>query len=891
VNRAILASLADGAIAVTPNRRLARALLQAFDAERRASGLTAWPTPSILPYPTWLASLWEALVFTAATDDETLLLTASQAAVLWEQIVEADGRVLLDPRGAAALAHEAWSLLHAWGTGGESWRAWRRDERETDDPSMFAAWAERYAAEQRRSSTRDLAQLPDALVALAPHAASLECATVLAGFVEFTPQQERLFTALSDAGATLLRLDTLPPVEATVRRVSAHSPRSELIAALTWARDIATDATGARIGLVVEDLAARREEIVALAEDILCPSCILPGEASSAAPFEVSLGRSLGSVPLIVAALGLIELGASRLDTGAAAALLRSAYLPGADLAWSARARIERDWLEEGRRDVALADAIAALGRHSPALAARWRDASALLSRERAASPRHWSDAWRSWLDAAGWPGSRTLDSAEYQAHEAWERVLREFSSLGIVANRLTRSAAIDKLRAMARETVFQPEGGGATIQILGVLEASGMAFDALWVAGLAADRWPPAPNPNPMLPIAWQRERGVPHANASSDLAYFRTLTAGFAAAAADVVFSSATTIDDRPSSPSALIVHHEEWPLPASSLSWPRAMVAGCDLESTTDDRAPPLSPGSVAPGGSRIVGAQSDCPFQAVGRHRLEASPWPAPLGSLSAQERGALVHFSMAAFWNAIRDHATLLALDDAGRKRAVEIAVESGLAQFSPVRWRSLATLVRDAEATRLEHLLHAWLEIERPRPPFIVQAVERGATLDLASLRFRIRFDRVDALADGGTAIIDFKTGIADRPVRWFDARPRATQLGMYVLAQRDAQPAISVRAAAYAQLRPDAVEAVGLAADPAAWPKLADVSKGMHGTWQELEAWWRASLGALALEIASGHALVSPRQKPLACLTCGLQPLCRIQSVRNLAEQVPDDE
>jgi probable DNA repair protein len=890
VNRAILASLADGAIAVTPNRRLARALLQAFDAERLASGLSAWPTPTVLPYPIWLTMLWE-LISAGATDDETLLLTASQSALCWEQIVDTDGRALLNPRGAAALAAEAWSLVHAWGAGGESWRAWRRDDRDADDPSMFAAWAERYAAELRRSGARDLAQLSDSLVPLAPRLASLTRTTILAGFVEFTPQQERLFGALTEEGATLVRLGTLPAVDARVRRTIGSSPRSELISALTWARDTVVDSAGARVGIVVEDLAARREEVVALAEDILCPSAILPGQPSAAQPFEVSLGRSLASIPLIVTALDLIELTESRLDAGAAASLLRSPYLPDADFAWTARAAIERDWLEEGHREVTLADALAALDRRAPPLAARWRDASAVLAHERSESPRQWSDAWRLWLAAAGWPGPRTLDSAEYQAREAWERLLMEFSSLSVVAKQMRRSAAIDKLRAMSGQTVFQPEGSAAPIQILGVLEASGMAFDALWVTGLAADRWPPAPSPNPMLPIAWQRERGIPHADASTDLAYFRALTAGFAAAAAEVVFSSSSTIDDRPSSPSALIVNFPEGPLPASTATWSRILGVDQHLERMIDERAPELSPGSVAPGGSRIIAAQSDCPFQAIGRHRLDAQPWPAPLGSLSAQERGALVHFAMAAFWNGTRDHATLLALDHADTKRAVESAVSSALAQFPAVRWRNLPTLVRAAEVTRLDRLLRIWLEIERSRPPFAVRDVERNARVDLASLTFRVRFDRVDALSDGGIAIVDFKTGIAERPGRWFDPRPRATQLGMYVIAQRDAQPDVKVRAAAYAQLRPNDVDAVGLAADPDAWPGLDDVAKSVHGDWQVLEAWWRSRLGALASEIALGNAIVSPRVSPLACRTCGMQPLCRIQSVRNLAEQGLDDE
>jgi probable DNA repair protein len=390
---------------------------------------------------------------------------------------------------------------------------------------------------------------------------------------------------------------------------------------------------------------------------------------------------------------------------------------------------------------------------------------------------------------------------------------------------------------------------------------------------------------------VAWQRERQIPRASSPGTLAFARALTAGFAGAAREVVFSSASTIDDRPASPSALIVGYPEAPLPTPSPPWTRTIAAAQRLEAIADERAPQLAPGSIAPGGSRIIASQSDCPFQAVARHRLDAQPWPIPLGGLSPQERGTLVHLAMAAFWNAVGDHAALLALDRTGQQRLVEAAVETALAQFPVGRWRTLPALVRAAEASRLDRLLHAWLEVERLRPPFTVEAIEAIATVDLASLTFRMRSDRVDSLADGGIAIIDFKTGRAERPGSWFDPRPRATQLAMYVLAQRDAQPAIDVRAAAYSQLRPDAVVAVGLAADAAAWPALTPVSASRFGDWPALEAWLRSELDALASEIAAGNAVVSPRQKPLACRTCCLQPLCRIQSARNLTEQSIDDE
>jgi probable DNA repair protein len=891
VNPALHSALAESAVVITPNRRLARFLHREFDVAQRAAGRVAWPTPTILPYPNWLESSWDEAILADTVTGAALLLTPAQAAILWRRIVDADGVALLDPHGAAMLAAEAWRLVHEWGAGGESWRAWRGAPDETDDASIFVRWADQFLAALRRADARDLAQVPDVLATIIGRAYRRRGALVMAGFIELTPQQERLCAALIAAGAEVRRLDTLPAPHSTPCRIVATTPRDELLAALGWARAHVVQQPTARIGIVVEDLAQRRDEVLALAEDILCPGAILPGAVASPLPFEISLGVPLASVPLVATALDLIALAESGLAAGAAAVLLRSPYLPAADQAWAQRAGIERDWLDGGHREVTLGEAIAALASRSPELAFRWRRGRDALRRASPASPREWADAWRAWLVDAGWPGSRSLDSGEYQAREAWERVLGQFASLGAVMPRLEAARAIEALRALLHDTVFQPEGSAAPIEILGVLEGMGLTFDALWVAGLAADRWPPAPVPNPLLPIAWQRERNVPRASAKRELKYAEMLTSRFAQAATEVVFSSAASADDHELSPSALILRYPEVPTPASAIPWWRAVAESATLETIADDRAPPPAAGSIA-GGSRIVATQSDCPFQAVARHRLGAEPWPGPLTGLSRQERGALVHVALAAFWSAVEHRAALLDLDAATLAVRIDAAVQIGLAALKQTRWHSVPPLVRAGEARRLAAVLDAWLAIERTRPPFVVQEIEALKTLRLSGLEFRLRLDRIDALADGGLAILDYKTGRVEKPARWFDARPRAAQLGMYTLAQRAAAPELPVRAVAYVQLCPGAVYAAGLAADEGAWPELAAVaSVGLRGDWSALETWWQARLEALAAEIAEGHAPVTPRASPSPCRSCGLQAICRIESARRTRDADVGDE
>jgi hypothetical protein len=100
------------------------------------------------------------------------------------------------------------------------------------------------------------------------------------------------------------------------------------------------------------------------------------------------------------------------------------------------------------------------------------------------------------------------------------------------------------------------------------------------------------------------------------------------------------------------------------------------------------------------------------------------------------------------------------------------------------------------------------------------------------------------------------------------------------------------VRAAAYVELRPEGVAVAGIAADDETWPEL-DLAAQMapERTWSGLEAWWRERLGALAAEIAAGDAAVAPRLAPSPCRNCGLQAICRIESVRAIDSGDPSNE
>lgn len=876
------AALAAGAVIVTPNNRLARQAVMRHDAAQRSSGRATWPAARALPWRALVEALWTEAIARGA---DAVPIPPAAALHAWQTIVSTEDRRLIDARGAAHAAAEAYEWFHAYRHDGESWQGWRAGGI-ADDTAAFARWATHYRDRLQTRGMVDRAELPDRLMRLG--AAWPEGAPIaLLGFGRMAPQQQRLLDALAARGIDVSLLP--PPARASERgRVACASPTDELARAFAFARAHAQRALDARIGIVVQDLAARRSEAQALADEILAPGRLMPLAPHAQAPYDISLGVPLADVPIVTAALDLIALASTGVDAMLAAALLRSPYLPGAADAWQARAYVERTWREQGRRTLHVSDVVRALERLDADLAQRLR---APLAR-RAAAPRDWASTWTAWLETFGWPGVRTLDSAEWQAREAWNALLVRFAALDEVAAALDATAALDALRALARETVWAPQGGLAPVQILGVLEASGLEFDALWLAGFSAEAWPPAPNPNPFLPLAWQRARNTPRASAAGELAYARTLGADFARAADYVVVSHAREINEAPQTISPLFA---AWPelAPRGGAERLRDRIAAADARPRAwrDDVGPALPMGADAGGGTGVIESQSACPFQAFARYRLDARAWDDPDEGLTPKERGTLLHFAMRAFWDEVRDHATLVALDAEALAARVGAAVSAAKGKLPAPRWRALAPAVAAGEAQRLTQTIVAWLRgFEVPRPPFRVLMTESDTALALGGVRLRMKIDRVDTLGAGDAAVVDYKSGRVTAPTAWFKARPEGTQVGLYVLALKAAVPTRPVSAAAYAQIKAGQIKVSGVVADTALWPDLTPPARALKGPdtkWRELEDFWVDALTGLGEAYQRGAAGVAPRNAQ-ACQRCDLQALCRIRNLYDDAQREP---
>jgi probable DNA repair protein len=834
----LFARLAEGHAAgitvVTPNQRLAKALKAEFDAFQTDKKLAVWEDADILPFEALVGRCYEDARYADGGAGLPMLLSPAQSRALWEEAIRGSrwNGALLDVPQTAASAQEAWRLAQAWRIAGalEKFAG-------TEDTQAFADWAKAYARRLKKAGFIDaplLADLsfdirkPKLLVAYAFDILPPQTAEVLGRFewVSCSPEQKN----------------------SAVKKTSFASPREELESAARWARARLEEGNArgkpARIGVVVPDLKLRRREAARVFGRVM----------GSPLPFELSIGEPLAACPVVEFALCLLEFCFFESKFEKISRLIRSPFLGGADGELAARARLDAKLRREADSEVSLAKLIGLI-EGCPVLRQRLEKIFGLKIEKH--SPHDWAQHFTALLDAAGFPGDRVPDSAEYQARAKFNELLGEFARLGVVTETISGREAITHLRRLCTETLFQPEGAGAPVQVLGLLESAGMEFDALWVSGLTDGQWPQHAHPDPFLPVQLQRKAGVPEASAETSLALDRRRTEGWLGAAEEVVFSWARREEDRELSPSPLIAQLPEGAVELPSfVSYKEIIFKKGKTDTYADEEAPPITSKAIK-GGTGVLSDQAACPFRAFAHHRLGARALEAPEPGLDAMQRGNLVHALMAGIWRELKTKA--------GLEKDVSLVVSR--AAENAVKEQEIEGRFAELEKQRLVRLAMDWLDLERQRGPFEVVHTEQKRNIAIGGLELSGRIDRMDKLADGSFALIDYKTGAQLSPRRWMGERPDEPQLPLYAVAAGE-----DVSAVAFAKFRAGEMRFMGYARAKDALPQLTH-----YPTWSELLAAWKGSLEKLARGYAAGDARVDPKKGLTTCRNCDLQPLCRV--------------
>lgn len=872
---------------LTPNHRLARHIKSQWDALRAAAGERTWQPLSVYPLEPWLLSRWELAVSTALLPP-VVPLSETQALELWRQVIvaqqaQAGQFPMLLPSASAELAHQARDRLQRWRVDLSS-TSIRQSFALDKDCETFWRWL--HAFEKRLTKSEVCTQL-DCLAQLQSVATRLPRErVVLLEFDEIPP----LLRAALDALCDEVR-EVAPAPSNAPRYIHPFSDkRAELRAVAAWAAQVHLADPAATIGIVPADDTGDR---VAL-EYLLRQEFDCQGDNYNSLPVNFSTGIPLAQAPLVRDALAALSMGLTQTTQAAVTHLMHSRFLDLQEPRTELPQRLLNRLSQSGRETLSVSEVeiitreISMDGVNPLRLGQCLHRLSARRDLRGTATPPLWATRFSSVLDEWGWPGRQALDSVEYQQLEQWNRALDEFRAFSGICGRLRYGEALQLLRDCCKRQVSHPQTDDSSIHVLGPLEATGLAFDHLWLCGMQAATWPAPPRPNPFIPIALQSRLGMPHANPEREQDFSGALLHRLLRSGLTQHASFARQIDGVPDAPSALLQDFVVQVMPEQPvipLLW-QTHGDQTELEQFQDDTAPRLDESATSgiTGGSRVLEDQSHCPFRAFARHRLRLLSQQERGAALAATERGSLLHAALNALWGSLGNLSNLQALDGTALEHVVLKSIDEALHGVSAATRRGVSEVYWSLERHRLNTLLHEWLSIERQRSAFEVEAREHGIALDLAGLPLRLRIDRIDQLPDGSRVIIDYKSAKCS-VLDWMGERPALPQLLLYA----SAEPA-NAAAVAFAQVRPRDCGFVGLGQMEVAQGIRTDIQRAVDNRmaaqdWQTLNKCWRDILLRLATEFVEGQAQVDPRSAS-SCEHCGLQSLCRISAEPTAGEE-----
>lgn len=887
----ICQQVADGAVLLTVNQRLARHRSMQFQRWQQALANQWWETPAILPARSWLLGL-HAQLLTSGDSTRTLLPELLQQRI-WQECIDSDeSMLLLDSNAASRGARRAWEVANAWQCHPVE------DDYLPLDQLAWSQWRINYQAVLDEKGSVDHAALADHIRKILNSGRGVENLPgkiLLDGFLQLPPQLQTLVTTLERCGTHVELLTSSP--DALVHPVDYEDDAQEMLGiALHMRTELERDGQQS-LGLVVPDLQNRRAEVLRAFDQVFYPSLSPVQIREKGRPYDLSIGLPLADTSVIQTALSIVRLCVSHIQGSEISALLLSPYLSAGAEESHRREQLDKRFRDNRIRKLDLAglNSLLAnqgrLGRKTGTLIQKVKLNRATLST--------WAERISQWLTELGWPGAG-MDTEEYQAVSAWMECLDDLQLLdnneGVSADN-----ALNLLNRLARERIFQVDTQATPIQIMGRLESHGIAFDCLWVAGLDSEQWPAVGSPTPFISIQQQKAAGVPDASAPARLLLAEREFLQWSSQAPLLVASRAVNRDgkelDAASIPvvmtsdenrilaNARLAHL----LNVSSQDTPVDVLRqALELNSVLDTHGPALPAGSEVKGGARLFENQALCPFKSFALHRLSIRPLEEAGLGLDPRQHGTLLHQVLEFFWKEVQTQEQLLALSEEEFTRVLLRTIDTAIDEC-----KVPGSLI-ELERTRLLQLLTEWLKTQEAiRPAFEVVSLEQQQSIEHGGIIMSVMLDRIDKV-HGELVLIDYKTGVSNSVNSWADNRISNPQLPLYVLTNED------IKGATFAQVARNQCKFKGVASEPDMLPKVKTTvikSRAGQATERELSSWhdwrmhWKDALDTVAFEVRQGLATVSPMKG--ACTHCELTSLCRIgdEQLDVNAEEQPAQE
>ena len=842
-NPKILDQMLHGAIVITPNNRLSKQLLE--DAYKHAGNIVC-EKPICLPYQAFLNHLIQQIKHHKPTQQHPISLSWLQQRHLWRHTMSQHPVVT---EGLIESLHESWIRCQHWNL-----ELNHELFQQTSATQLF-----QHAAQEFKMQLIKYNALADGQQVhyILEHLSDLKLPKQLiwGAFDDITPQQSVLQQAFAQHGCASIYHE---PISSTqdAWQYAAQDEQEESLQLIQWITNKLN--SGQRcIGVVVPDLQSKAQSLQRFFQRHLPEH-----------PVNFSLGMALAQQPIVAHALCWLALDCIQITPHQVRLLLHSPYLGSSKREFHQRAKLMQNPKIFQENNMPFPLVMARLKSVTPELYALLQSIKPYPT---SASPTAWAEYFKERLRGLGFPGEYAQNSATYQCYQRWMALFDELMPLTFITPSISLHEALDAINALSQNTIFQAKMLQKTsVHVLGLLEASGCAFDSVWISGLTDHCLPQKTHLSPFIPLELQIKYQMPHALPQREYALAQSMLNRLQTTNAHCVMSYPCLIGELPQSPSPLITH-----LPILLTQTIPETKQKKKLIEYTEDYLLPWDKQNTLNGGISLLARQAKCPFMAFSAHRLHARTQQDISTGLSLSERGQLIHQVMEQAWKQLESHAKLISYTQDELAELISPIIDDALQSFIEQRPGSFSTLIHQIEHARIQRLMLNALEFEKTRPPFIIEALEQSFTLTLSELALTVRIDRLDRLVQASTTeqklIIDYKTTLpAHKP--WQEERLEDPQLPLYALLDPE------INTVMFMQINASGVAVSGLSECESNITGVTGVKKDR--TWQDYQQQWHAQLTTLAADFKQGDCAPKP-MKSSTCVSCDYQSICRVDPLK----------
>lgn len=873
---------------ITVNNRMAIDLKKILiDAKRHSAKV--FELAQVQPWSNFLEFLNERVVFATGEVPAPKQLSHFAALLYWEKVLEEQQLSTLNLTKLARVLADAHSLQ-------EDWAIVVDDAEETPEYTEYKNIKRHYLQRLKQRGAIDGPLRDQWLLERLQKNTVLEPSRVfvkhivLLGFRELSPTQKALLTGCQTLGATLYTLDVDSRIAENLEVFSAHSRSEELEAAVDWAKAKLAAHPEGRFAIIdpllqTEISTVRRHLHERIQEAGLKPDLL----------YNVAIGRPLSDWSIVRSSLAWLSLfikleknnQIATQDLGESLLFAQEALLS----AWADPFNTLDLKLREGNKiSYSKSKVQQFFYEISDEFTELTQKAFAIFSEPKNLRFSHWLRKFKAFFELFNFPGLKKLSSVQYQVCNAFDQALKNATALSPVLDPMPSTEAFHLLERLCRQQIFQPQRAAtARLDVLGMLEAEGAKWDAVWILSMQDDVLPTVPKPNPLIPkIALQRV-GAPRSDHQREFLWAEGMLKSLLETAPEINISWHAFSGEMPTKASPLLAHYVPQELWSSLDGYVSSdsvtdKAVAVEIESLRDDYGPAVD--GLLSGGSRLIDLQAINPQWAFAVYRLHMREfYPYPRYELDRMQRGSFIHAALELFWAEVREQSVLQAMTDTELKAKIVEVVDA--CASSELLFDSQALLALEKEFAR-NQLFH-FLTLEQQRElGFRVEEVEKSAVIPLSQIQLRVKVDRIDYLENGSFLYLDYKTGnLPKYKKNWYRERPIDLQLPLY--AAYGEHPISEIGGVGFAGLKPGKMGFAGIGS--VNWStagRSSGVEEKQAFEFHQQLSEWKGKLHALANEIANGYAANHYEDKN-DMTYCEVLPFLRLEQV--FEEEENEDE